>query len=271
MVRVFLVLPDLSGAKAAALRAASRLVGPVDVLVSASTLAWKPGVEARLASLRLEPGVLGLVMLDSGAYHHARGAARVGVEWYAGLAARLATGGLADLVVAPDVPGDPEETLRRTLEFAPAYPGQFVPVAQPPRGPPDPAGHARQLDSLARHGLLERAPRLPGGRVLVGLGGLDGPRRRTAYLAGLLGVVEGEWPGVALHLFGAGARHLRALARRGLLHMIYSVDSTGWLAEIRYRRRTVYNAASVEEANASAIIGYLGRARAATGEAIAGS
>ena len=170
----------------------------------------------------------------------------------------LAREGLAGYVVAPDVPGAPGETLRRTLEFSWLYPGEFVPVAQPPRGAPDPRAHAGELQRLAGEGLLDRAPRVPGGR-LVGLGGLDGARRRAGYVTGLLEAVEELGLGVRVHLFGAGARLLRSIARRGLTRLVHSVDTSGWLAEIMFRRRSVYAAHTTIEANVAAIEGYLGR------------
>ena len=118
---------------------------------------------------------------------------------------------------------------------------------------------ALEAERLASRGLLEWSPRLPGDRRLLGLGGLDGPRRRISYIASLLEEVESRLDGVSLHLFGVGARILAGLARRGLLDLVYSVDSSGWLAEIRFRRRTHYRAPGVVEANAAAMRGYLAR------------
>ncbi|MEB2837021.1 MAG: hypothetical protein GSR80_000319 [Desulfurococcales archaeon] len=253
MVRVFLVLPDVSEAKCRAIC----LAGPLDVLVSYTTLKWKPSTLARLLALRRR-GCLSSVMLDSGAYHLARLGARVDPREYAA-DSRSGLGPAWDLVVAPDVPGDPEATLERTLEFIQSYGAPFLPVAQPPPGPADPRRHALEAERLVSRGLLEWSPRLPGGRRLLGLGGLDGPRRRVSYIAGLLEEVESRLGGVSLHLFGVGARILAGLARRGLLGLVYSVDSSGWLAEIRFRRRTHYRAPGVVEANAAAMKGYLAR------------
>jgi len=255
LVHVFLVLPDLSESKLAALELA-RSVEP-RVLVSYSTFLTKPGSVARLGRLA---GAASELMLDSGAYHHARGVVKVSVGEYAGFASRHR--GLFDLVVAPDVPGDPEASLERTLEFLEAYGGPVVPVAQPP-----PEGkardHARQLEALEANGLLDSAPR-PRGRPLVGVGGLDGERKRAAYLAELVREISDSYGGaVDLHLFGVGARLLRSLARRHLLDNIYSVDTGAWQAEIRYRRRTVYAAESTLEANLAAITGYVAKAAAA--------
>jgi hypothetical protein len=265
LVRVFLVMPDLSEAKVEALRLAASRGVLADLLVSATIVAWKPSVESRLAALRAG-STIGSVMLDSGAYHHARGEAEVSVEWYARLASRLHGEGLVDYIVAPDVPGDPRATLERTIEFTAHYPGSFIPVAQPPPGKPDPKGHAGSLEALARHGLIDKAPQVEGGRRLVGIGGLDGPLRRAPYLASLVEEVEREWGhrGIALHLFGVGARLLKSLARRGLAGIIYSIDSTAWLAEIKWRRRTVYNATTTLEANLAAITGYIAKVATAT-------
>lgn len=258
MVRVFLVMPDMAPAKIHALCSA----GAPDVLVSYSILVWKPVTAERLKAV-VERGCVGSVMLDSGAYHHARGEFRVDVDEYASRAWRLAVEGLAEYVVAPDVPGDPKTTLKRTLQFSKAYPGEFIPVAQPPPGPPDPKAHANELQGLALKDLLERAPKVPGGR-LVGLGGLDGPRRKTGYLVDLVRKIEDLRLDIKLHLFGVGARLIKSLAARGLLNMVYSIDTGGWLAEIRFRRRTRYRALTTLEANTAAIKGYLERLATAT-------
>jgi hypothetical protein len=250
LVKAFLVLPDLSARKAEALCKA----GAVNVLVSYTITRWKPSTLERLRSTR-ESGCLGEIMLDSGAYHRFKGF-RVDLQDYALLA--LEHSDLWDLVVAPDSIEDPLGTIERTLRFASIYPHDFVPVAQPPPGPRDPRKHALEAERLAGMGLLERAPKVPGGRLL-GVGGLDRARRRISYIARLVEEVEKLGLDVKLHLFGVGARILKGLASRGLHDLVYSIDSTGWLAEIIFRRRTVYKAEDVVEANASAIRGYLER------------
>ncbi len=260
MVRVFLVLPDVSSSKVSALCSASRRLGaPVDVLVSYSTLLWKPVAASRLRGV-VSRGCVSPVLLDSGAYHLATRGLDVDVARYASEALRMAGEGVAGLVVAPDVPGDAWATLERSLAFAEAYPGEFMPVLQPPvPDSRDPLLHAAQLAQLEGAGLLDRAPRLPGGRILVGIGGLDGARRRAAYVAELVRILTDEYGNVALHLFGAGARLLRSLAKRGLLESVYSVDTGAWQAEIRFRRRTELGADGVVEANLLAIERYLER------------
>lgn len=264
MVRVFLVLPDVSEVKVAALCGVAGLLGGgVDVLVSYTTLLWKPSTVSRLARLVAE-GCVRPVLLDSGAYHLATRGFMVSIEGYAAMARRLSSAGVAGLVVAPDVPGDSMATLARSLEFAFAYGGPFMPVLQPPRGsPPDPLAHARAFEALEAAGLLELAPRLPGGKVLVGVGGLDGARRRTSYVASLIDAIDKLYGYAALHIFGAGARLLRSLARRGLLSAVYSVDTGAWQAEIRYRRRSGLGAETTLEANKLAIARYLERVRRA--------
>ncbi|MEB3860645.1 MAG: hypothetical protein GSR84_00310, partial [Desulfurococcales archaeon] len=87
------------------------------------------------------------------------------------------------------------------------------------------------------------------------------------YIAALVREAEREYPWARLHLFGAGARILAGLARRGLLGQVYSVDSSGWLAEIMWRRRTVHNADTPLEANARAIEAYIEKVRQAVEEA----
>ena len=245
---VFLVLPDLSRAKVRALE----VLGGVPVLVSYTVLRWKPGMLPRLWELR-RSGAVGRVMLDSGAYHLARLGESVDPGEYAGFA--LEHGGLWDLVVAPDVPGDPEGTLGRTLVFSQAYPGRFLPVLQG-RAPGE---YLWSLRALEREGLTERAPRGPGGAPLIGVGGLDGERRRTAWVARLLRQLPDTY---RYHLFGIGIRVLRGLSRRGLLRLVASTDTTAWLAEIRFRRRTIHNATTTIEANTTAMRAYLEKAQA---------
>ena len=257
-VKVLLVLPDLGKSKAVAIRSLAARGKRVDILVSYTILRWKPGMVGRLLSLR-ESGSVGLTMLDSGAYHAARVGASVDPLEYAEFASGL--DGLWDLIVAPDMPGDPGLTLSRTRLFASIFPGPFVPVLQG-------GSVGDYLSSLEAHimeGLLDRAPRLPDGRRLVGIGGLDGDKRRISFVAELLEKLPGEE--LAYHLFGAGLRILKGLRRRGLLWKVYSVDSTGWLAEIMYRRRTVYKASTTLEANTAAIAGYLEKAEKAVGAA----
>ena len=255
-MRVFLVFPDLSESKYRALRA----LGGVDILVSYTTLKWKPGIRGRLAMLRGEDLLTG-VMLDSGAYHHGNGYTRVDPVEYSGFASSHRS--LFDYIVAPDVPGRQVESLERTMAMMEWYPGEFIPVLQPPGGPPDPSAHAGYIEDLERIGALDRAPRVEGGGVLVGLGGLDGGLRRIGYIAEVVRLIEREYPWARLHIFGAGARVLKGLRRRGLIGNVYSVDSSSWLSEIMWRRRTVYNAGDVVEANIAAINGYLERIHSA--------
>lgn len=253
MVRVYLVLPDLSVAKAEALCSVGE---PLDVLISYSTILWKPVVEKRLRLVR-EAGCLGSVMLDSGAYHLARKAVEVDVRAYASYATGASS--LYDLIVAPDSPGQAEETISRTLLFSKVYRGGFIPVLQPP--------YTKVLDELYNAGVIKRALKVEDGRLLMGIGGLDGGLRRVEAVSGIVSSVVGAAGelglDVVLHLFGVGARILKGLARRGLLDFVYSVDSSGWLAEIRFRRRSVYGAIGVVDANIAAIKGYLERVRAA--------
>ncbi|MCE4628260.1 MAG: queuine tRNA-ribosyltransferase family protein [Desulfurococcales archaeon] len=254
-VELFLVLPDLGGSKVEALRSLCVEGVRASVLVSYTVLRWKPGMMPRLSSLRGE-GCLGRVMLDSGAYHLMRLGERVDPGEYAEFARSAKE--LWDIVVAPDAPGKPGETLERTLEFASSYSGSFMPVLQGE----DEEGYARLLRSFEREGLTDRAPRASEGRPVIGIGGLDGERKRVGYVSRLLKRLPEEY---SYHLFGVGIRVLRGLRRRGLLGRVYSVDSSGWLAEIWFRRRTVYGASGVVEANLAAMRAYIGKAQAAVG------
>lgn len=254
-VELFLVLPDLGGSKVEALRGLCAEGVRASVLVSYTVLRWKPSMLPRLASLRVE-GCLGRVMLDSGAYHLMRLGESVDPGEYAGFARSARE--LWDIVVAPDVPGRPGETLERTLEFASVYAGRFMPVLQGE----DEEGYSRLLRSFEAEGLIDRAPRAPDGRPIVGVGGLDGDRKRVGYVSRLLRRLPSDY---SYHLFGVGVRVIRGLRRRGLLDRVYSVDSSGWLAEIWFRRRTVYGASGVVEANLAAMRAYIGKAQAAAG------
>jgi hypothetical protein len=198
----------------------------------------------------LRERVIEEIMLDSGAYHLARLGEEVDVIEYSSF---VYGEPIWNYVVAPDVPGDPDLTLERTLLFAQFFDDNFIPVLQGERADDYPL-FLERLDSL---GLIERAPRVLGGLPLIGIGGLDGPKKRVGFVSRIVELLSDY--SVALHIFGVGSRVLRGLSRRGLLENVYSVDSSGWLAEIQWRRRTVYGARNTIEANALAIHGYLDR------------
>ncbi|MEB3860351.1 MAG: hypothetical protein LRS43_03980 [Desulfurococcales archaeon] len=242
MVKVFLVLPDLSRRKAEAIERLYEEGLAVRVLASYTILLAKPRMLESLKRLKLE-GAIEEVMLDSGAYHVLRQGAKVDVSSYAGFASRH--GRLWDYVVAPDVPGDPAATIERTLEFSKAYKGDYMAVAQ--------GGSVEEYVSVA-----EELAGIPGSIGVLGVGGLDGEKRRLGFASRLVGSLAARGF-VRLHLFGAGAKHVRGLARRGLLSYVSSIDTTAWLAEIVYRRRTVYGVEGIVEANMAAITGYMNR------------
>ncbi len=250
-LRVYLVFPDLGGAKARALCMLAGKGRRVDVLVSYSVMMMKPATRARLERLR-SGGCLGSVMLDSGAYHVAFHGLRLTPEDYARGASSLE--GLVDLVVGPDVPRDPAGSLERLRRFTESYPGSFIPAIQ--AGSPTPDAYLDGLRALEESGLLERAPRVDGGAPLIGVGGLVG--LRTRLVAEIVSAVSKACD-CKLHLFGVNLRVVRGLARRRLLDSVYSIDTSGWLSEIRWRRRTVYKAESTLEANLAAIEAYLGK------------
>jgi len=218
MVKVYLVMPDLSWAKVEALARLSR-EQPVSILVSYSTIIMKPVTLERLRELRRRAYSLE-VMLDSGAYHMARLGLEISVAGYANFVSKHLN--LFDVVVAPDVPGDCEATLRRTLEFKRLYGGPLFPVVQ-----------GRSLDEYVScyHDISE-AELIDGA---LGVGGLDGSRRRVDFLESLLAELCIDT--TKLHLFGVGARLYKALASR-YGDCIASIDTGAWQAEIYYRRRT---------------------------------
>ncbi|MEM1640956.1 MAG: hypothetical protein QW206_05095 [Acidilobaceae archaeon] len=234
-LRIYIVLPDLSITKIKAIEIASR-EADFGILVSYSIIKMKPVVLERLSALRSKTEVS--VMLDSGAYHLAKLGLEVGVRDYADLI--LKHNKLFDIVVAPDVPGDCSTTLARTREFAKVYRGEFMPVVQGKN-----LKCYKELEEIST--------------TVRGIGGLDGDKRRTSFIASVVRVLP-----KGLHLFGVGARAVAGLSKAGLLDKVVSVDSSGWLAEIRFRRRSVLGADGVVEANAKAIQVYIERVKKAT-------
>jgi hypothetical protein len=126
VVKVYLVLPDLSRPKLEALVLLSGELCSLGLLISFYTVKTKPKTLDRLRELRGRADVS--VMLDSGAYHMARLGLNLDVREYAGFASRH--GNLFDVIVAPDVPGDADKTIVRTVKFSKLYTGEFMPVVQ---------------------------------------------------------------------------------------------------------------------------------------------
>jgi len=240
MVKVYLVMPDLSRAKIEALTRLSH-EQPVSILVSYSTIIMKPVTLERLRELRRRAYSLE-VMLDSGAYHMARLGLEISVASYADFA--LKHQNLFDVVVAPDVPGDCEATLRRTLEFKRLYRGPLLPVVQ-----------GRTVEEyIYCYTRLQEAGLVDGA---LGVGGLDGERRKQGFLGSLLAQLCTN--SAKLHLFGVGARLYKALTSR-YGYCIASIDTGAWQAEIYYRRRTELKADSdVTELEYKAMKRYLER------------
>jgi len=212
---IYLVLPDLSMAK---IGAVLRLHGEgfrFGILVSYTTLLRKPEYLGVLRALKAKAPSLP-VMLDSGAYHVRALGSRVGVRSYARFA--YANRGLFDLVVAPDVPGAPRATIARTLLFKRFYDGAFIPVIQ----------GVTVEDYTWCLGEMRRIADVGH----VGVGGLDGERRRPGFLRELLNRLCDD--SVKLHLFGVGPG---ALARLREYDCVVSTDSGTWSMGIIYRRR----------------------------------
>jgi hypothetical protein len=236
MAKVYLVLPDLSRSKIEAIVMASRELGNLGLLISYFTLKLKPKTLDRLRELRGRADVS--VMLDSGAYHMARLGLNLDVREYAELASR--NDNLFDLIVAPDVPGDPELTVVRTIKFSRLYAGDFMPVVQG-RSVEEYVRCYRELRSLG----LTRYHRL-------GVGGLERFKREPA----LLGELVSRLCFKPLHLFGVGSRVLRLISAYD--GCIRSIDSAAWLHEIRFRRRALGDGDPVR-LNYNAIKAYLRR------------
>jgi hypothetical protein len=215
---LYLVIPDLSRGKLEAIVRLSREL-PVGILVSYSTFKLKPVTLDRLRELRSRAEVK--VMLDSGAYHMRKLGLDVRVEDYASLA--LSNPRLFDVIVAPDILHDCGSTLLRTLRFLKLL------------GNPHGVLMVLQGVTLSDYVKCYRLHRLAFGELrYVGVGGLDGTRRRIAFLSGLLGSLCSL--GLELHLFGVGARLARLLVTRGY-SCIKSTDTVAWLHEIVFRRR----------------------------------
>jgi hypothetical protein len=236
MAKVYLVLPDLSRSKLEALVLLSKEFDNFGILVSFYTIKTKPKTLERLRELRERADVS--VMLDSGAYHIARLGLNLDVREYAELASRHSN--LFDLIVAPDVPGDPELTVVRTIKFSRLYAGDFMPVVQG-RSVEEYVWCYRELRSLG----LTRYHRL-------GVGGLELFKKEPA----LLGELVSKLCFKPLHLFGVGSRLLRLLSAYG--NCIRSIDSVAWLHEIRYRRR-LHGDGDPVRLNYNAIKAYLHR------------
>jgi hypothetical protein len=236
MAKVYLVLPDLSRSKLGALVMLSKEFSNLGILVSFYTLKTKPKTLDRLRELRERADVD--VMLDSGAYHMARLGLSLDVREYAELASKH--GDLFDVIVAPDVPGDAELTVVRTIKFSKLYTGEFMPVVQG-RSVEEYVMCYRELRSLG----LARYHRL-------GVGGLDPLKREPVLLGELLSKLCFK----PLHLFGVGSRILRLMSAYD--GCIRSIDSAAWLHEIRYRRRALGDGDPVR-LNYNAIKAYLYR------------
>ncbi len=249
-VKLFIVLPDVGQTKYNAIRRIGCNGRSLDVLFSYTIAKWKPSSLGRILKLR-EKKCIRSLMLDSGAYHLMRLGENVDVTQYASLVNKYSSSW--DYVVAPDVPGSQELTLARTLEFMEYYKGSFLPVLQGS----SPREYEEFYNVLQDYGVMERSY-LVNNTPLVGVGGLDGEKKRVSFVAEIVRRLSNY--DVMLHIFGVGIRVLKGLKRRGLLGIVYSVDSSGWLAEIQWRRRTVYRALTPLEANVAAIKGYLDRA-----------
>jgi hypothetical protein len=238
MAKVYLVMPDLSRSKLEALVLLSNEISRLGILISYSTLKLKPKTLDGLAVLKRRADVD--VMLDSGAYHMARLGLKVDVREYADFVSKH--GNLFNTVVAPDVPGDPERTVVRTIKFSKLYAGEFMPVVQG-KNVEEYVKCYRELRSLG----LARYSRL-------GVGGLELFKSEPNLLGELLSRLCFK----PLHLFGVGSRVLRLVSAYD--GCIRSIDSAAWLHEIRYRRRMLGDGDPVK-LNYNAIKAYIRRFR----------
>ena len=248
MVKIFFSFPDLSKSKLKALKQlyASDLM--VNVLISYTTLRWKPITLERLKEVRR---YIGEVMLDSGAYHVFSGVishremARYLSE-YVLLSSRLLERGIIDYAVAPDVPGDTERTLKNTIKFLDGNAEGKVSVLQGK----DVSEFLRFFKELSNQGLITDP---------LGLGNVNAFKERgkegMEQLIELLREVRSFHSG-RVHLFGANMKILKIKEVRVLLDMC---DTASWLYDIRYRRRTVLKAKDTVEATRKAIIYFLER------------
>ncbi len=248
MVKVFFSFPDLSKSKLKALRQLYTNDLMVNVLISYTTLRWKPVTLERLREAR---EYVGEVMLDSGAYHVFSGAishremARY-LREYALLSSELLEGDVIDYAVAPDVPGDTERTLKNTIRFLNGSPEGRISVLQ-----------GRDVDEFL--GFFEELSDLDLVTDPLGLGNVNvfKERRREGMkqLVEVLSEVRSSYSG-RVHLFGANLKILGVREIRDLLDMC---DTASWLYDIRYRRRTVLKAKDTVEATKKAIIYFLER------------
>ncbi len=189
-------------------------------------------------------------MLDSGAYHIAFHGLELTPEEYAQRAKYLRNH--VNLIVGPDIPRNPKKSIDRMLRFSNIYRDEFIPTLQSSNLDPD--EYLLNLEALEVHGLLKKAPKVHGGKPLIGIGGLVGAP--VKIVASVIDRLK-DACNCFFHLFGANVRIIKGLARRDLLNKIYSIDTSGWLSDLRWRRRTVYKARDTLEANIKVMIGYL--------------
>lgn len=247
-LRVFLVFSDLSDAKVSALCSMAKSGAKINILVSYTTLK-KQSTLTKLNDA-IHRKCISSVMLDSGAYQIMTRRLDLPVKEYLNLV--MGVRHLVDLVVGPDVPRNPRATLERLLLFSELFKEPFIPTLQ---SQSEHNGYVISLKQLDKHGLLDRAPVIKG-RPLIGVGGLVGRRPEE------IGVVVEKVRSICdcyFHLFGVNVRTLRYLKRKSLLGSVHSIDTSGWLSEIKWRRYTVYKAKSINDAYKLGILGYLNK------------
>ena len=148
---------------------------------------------------------------------------------------------LFDFVVAPDVPGSIEATVRNTQEFASVV-EEYVPVLQ--------GKSLREylmcLDFLRRKKLLRS-------RMLVGIGNITPFKNNGKGLMEFSQILKKlkESGLEKMHLFGANLRVLKKTHS-----LLYSCDIGAWQREIAFRRRTTHNAPNIEMATLKALLTY---------------
>ncbi len=248
MIEVFFSFPDLSRSKLEALRQLYASDVRVNVLISYTTLRWKPVTLERLKEAR---SYLGEVMLDSGAYHIFSGAISYEemasyLSDYSELSSKLLDRGIVDYAVAPDVPGDRARTLENTLRFMNGDQGGKMSVLQGRS-----VGEFLDfLTELSSRGLITDPLGMGNVNIFKGRG-----RVGMGQLAAVLRAVKSVHD-ERIHLFGA---NLRILSLREVRELLDMCDTASWLYDIRFRRRTVLKAGDTAEATRKAIIYFLER------------
>jgi hypothetical protein len=238
MVEIFFALPDLSETRYKAIQKLAQRCN-INILISYSILLEKPSSVRRIKNFR---EIVNKIMLDSGAYHvwtgrRSKSWMRLMIHKYAEFAKQNSK--LLDYIVAPDIPGNLQATIKNTILFSTMV-NDFIPVLQ-----------GNSLEEYFKCFRKLRELNLLSKNQIVGFGNITPFKNgRILELESILRALKNE--DLKIHLFGANLCLLRKLSA-----YLYSCDIASWQREIAFRRRTVHRAKSLVDANYKAILTYL--------------